>query len=983
MTDPGDMLGNHYRVREVLAGGMGQVFICDFLYSGKSSEHAPIQVALKTFQRRYFFNNAVRLSFIREASTWMRLAGVPHVMPVSLIDTIDNQPYIVMPAVKPGLLGERSIADLLHHGPFTPGDALANAFQIGFALHQASSRIPGIIHGDIKPDNVLLIDRQAFISDFGLVSAITLGNPDVRLEGTWRYRAPELWADATIPFSVAGDIYAFGVMLFEMLTGHLPVTPERNARDDWRVAHSTHMPRIPVGFPNTGLPAAAMALALHCLTKDPIQRPADFMEVVDHIISIYTKFDFVDDISLLMRQAYEQSVVLPAQTPRMCYIRVNGLQKLGEFAQALEELDGIPYEKYDARLWVTRGVTLISLDRHEEAIEALQRGLEGELSEEDQIGAYMELSLALKRLNRFSEAEEVLQALMLEVPIDELGGIVVNLASLHLEQHNGEAAVRLLEPFVLRTPDVAGAWANLGQGYALIGRHEDAVKAFGRSLTLVPQSGLVRVMLATVYMEHFGFFEEAYAALDAAFESGYDSRESFVRRLAVSWILGRHDSVQKMLWETKYNMPESLGTELIAETNDLVRKLGNRFGSESPKEADSVVTFEDDDSGISVGHACAPISVASPSDPLKNNQVSNRRISRIPFLNVRVINFMYFTIDYYNHISAPNFISQLRREIRSVLRDPQFAEMSGGLRGSPFIFIVCPVCNFAILTNRDVGESVLCRMCNTPFDAISAVGSKFESILPAVSAELGNEGFISGEPSDVHVLFLQVPRDVSMNVATELCRDMGMTELEKSSLMSMYMFKNATKRGMSKWGLSWSVWTLPSSSLAARSPTSTPDELLPIISGLHGLISNLVTFTATVSSEMVASLEETVEEVDAMAEQELRAVIYSGDAQPRELRQLAALLDRRGNFQEAEQKARAAIAAENSSPEGWEILGRILFHQMDYLGSREALETAHALDPTSNYILRMLAVCCENLGNEDLARELWAQAMSLTGGELI
>ena len=107
MTEPGDLLGTSFRVREVLTGGMGQIFICDW-ESQEAGDRATASVALKTFQRRYFFDNAARLSFVREASTWLRLSHLPHIMPVIQVEQIADQPYIMMPAVPPGPGGERA-----------------------------------------------------------------------------------------------------------------------------------------------------------------------------------------------------------------------------------------------------------------------------------------------------------------------------------------------------------------------------------------------------------------------------------------------------------------------------------------------------------------------------------------------------------------------------------------------------------------------------------------------------------------------------------------------------------------------------------------------------------------------------------------------------------------------------------------------------------------------------------------------------------
>jgi serine/threonine protein kinase len=198
MPEPGELLGEHYRVREVIPGGMGEVYICDLVSDPDDTEPAggpgqTVRVALKTFQRKFFFDNASRQAFVREATTWLRLSNLPHVMPVLSIQYIDDQPFVLMPAVPPGPRGERSLADLVRHSALDAGSAPGFASQLARALQWAASRIPGLVHGDIKPANVLLMFDSAFLADFGLVSGAALGRPDLRLEGTWAYRGPELW----------------------------------------------------------------------------------------------------------------------------------------------------------------------------------------------------------------------------------------------------------------------------------------------------------------------------------------------------------------------------------------------------------------------------------------------------------------------------------------------------------------------------------------------------------------------------------------------------------------------------------------------------------------------------------------------------------------------------------------------------------------------------------------------------------------------
>ena len=570
---------------------------------------------------------------------------------------------------------------------------------------------------------------------------------------------------------MAGDVYAFGALVFEMLAGQAPVAASGHRREDWAAAHRELSPQVPDGFPAAGLPAAVMALALSCLAKNPGKRPSDFTDVVARIRSIYEQFDLVD-LMLLMMQAHEMGATL-RQTPGRRRVRVRSLMALEEFGQALEELDAIPPEEYDAHLWVTRGTVLDLLNRSEEALDALERGLEGDLSPRERLEARIERALALRRLDRFAEARELLLALVPEVRDEQLPGVLVNLATVHIQAGDGDEAVRLLEPFVRRTPGIPEAWANLGQGYELVGRYEDAVAAFGRALVLAPQNGLIRVMLAAVYMDHLGRLDEAWVALDEAFDSGYESRDWFVRMLAASLLLDRRDTVQGMLWAAKHNMPEDLGDQLVAESIDLTRELADRYGGE-PDQPDmsagvSEVPAQDADAGAEpepVSPADAPTPIPPGNAPEPDADVA----PRVPFLNLRYYDFFDFTIDYYQWPEAPNYVDDLLVELHRAQRDPRFTAGGASLRGSPFSFTICPGCGITVLTNRDVGKAIRCRMCDTTFPTAPVRGPSFDRIVAEVSAKLGIEAPTDVQAPDVHVLFVQPPDTVSDDAVGEVCR---------------------------------------------------------------------------------------------------------------------------------------------------------------------------------------------------------------------
>ena len=140
----------------------------------------------------------------------------PHILPVYDFGETNGHPYIVMSYVKGGTLSDR-----IRQGPMSLSEVLPILSQVADALDFSHSK--GVIHRDFKPSNVLLDEEgNVYLTDFGLakVSDAALELTGSALVGTPDYMAPDLAsADGLSP---AVDIYAVGVTLFQMLTGHVP-----------------------------------------------------------------------------------------------------------------------------------------------------------------------------------------------------------------------------------------------------------------------------------------------------------------------------------------------------------------------------------------------------------------------------------------------------------------------------------------------------------------------------------------------------------------------------------------------------------------------------------------------------------------------------------------------------------------------------------------------------------------------------------------
>ncbi len=251
------VVDSRYTLIEPLgSGGMAEVYLAH-------DEVLDRDVALKILRGQYADDEEFVERFRREAQS---AAGLSHPNIVSIYDrgrSEDGAYYIAMEYVPRGTLKDRISRD----GALEPGVAAGAALQIADALQAAHES--GVIHRDIKPQNVLITKTGDIkVTDFGIARATSSPlTATSAVLGTAGYMSPEQAMGE--PVGQGSDLYSLGVVLYEMLTGDIPFRAESPIAQ--AMMHVNERPRSPREV-NPEVPEPLDALTLKLLAKDPEDR---------------------------------------------------------------------------------------------------------------------------------------------------------------------------------------------------------------------------------------------------------------------------------------------------------------------------------------------------------------------------------------------------------------------------------------------------------------------------------------------------------------------------------------------------------------------------------------------------------------------------------------------------------------------------------------------------------------------------------------
>jgi tetratricopeptide (TPR) repeat protein len=505
----GDFIGQMYEVYGVLgAGGFGIVYL---VYSHETK----YVYALKTFRDEYLADVHTRELFCREANVWVDLERHPYLVRAHWVDEVGGRLFIVMEFIAPDEHGLNTLEGYLRQRPPDLGQSLRWGIQFCHGMEYAYSK--GIrCHRDIKPANIMIDQGKIVrITDFGLagvlgvaraVSGIKLNTQQgaVGLSGqtmagtgfgTPEYMPPEQFIDAA-SCDERSDIYSFGVVLFQMVSGgRLPYAASPRTFDAWFRVHSEAA--IPV------LQSPLSPIVTRCLQKGQDTRYGSFRELRANL-------------EALLEQASGEVVVQPI--PRVLESwewsnRGKNLKVLGRLDEAERcSHKAIEIDPRNASAWGNRGNVLDRLRRYDEAIRCYDEALR--LNPGDAF-CWNNKGISLRSTGRYAEALACYgKALEIDPKYAVAWGNKGTCLGF-LGRH--EEAIRCYDSAVTLDPGLAGAWGNKGASLLSLGKYTTAIDCIDHALRFDPVNVVYWCNKATC-LEELGRPDDAIACWSRAIE---------------------------------------------------------------------------------------------------------------------------------------------------------------------------------------------------------------------------------------------------------------------------------------------------------------------------------------------------------------------------------------------------------------------------------------------------------------------------------
>ena len=442
----GTRLKRRWEIFEIHRGGMGEVLIV-FDHTLKEA------FAAKTFLGDAFvLNSNAQEKFRQESLIWIGLNQHENVAQARFVENIEGRPFVFLEYVSGGdLAGWIGSPRLTQNLPLV----LDLVLQLCDGMQHALAK--GITaHRDLKPQNCLLTENWILkVTDFGLAKAVD--GLDIREEsgsrpasswlqsrtgfgaGTPPYMAPEQFLDSK-HVDHRADIYATGVLLFELLTGKLPFFGK--TWEDFQTLHlRANFPPLTSMFVGAPLVGAINEIIKRCVAKNPDDRYQNFAALRSELVSLFRRVTGHD-----ARSAASGAVLEAFQLSN----KALSLDRLGFRGEALSLYDqALALDPDNEKTWLNKGVLLMRTGRSNDGVRCLDHALA------------LNPSYAYAWANKGAE---------------------------YAQAGKSQDALACLDKAIKIDPFLEEAWFNRGVALRDLGRNDDALRSYDQATTINPRS---------------------------------------------------------------------------------------------------------------------------------------------------------------------------------------------------------------------------------------------------------------------------------------------------------------------------------------------------------------------------------------------------------------------------------------------------------------------------------------------------------------
>lgn len=520
----GDRLAERWEIHRILPGDTGVVYV---VYDHQ--EHEPL--AVKTLHEALVTNYPQLVeNFIQGARVWIDLDVHFNVTQACFLEMIDERPYLFLEYVAGGSLESWIGLPRLSHN-----DPQLLRFGLHFCdamIHAALQGLPW--HGNIQPANCLLNqDNVLKLTDFAIAKGFTT---PLEVGILAAYVAPECWEKPQN--TVRADVYAFGTLFYEMLTGKPPFGRPGEVALETLFEHHKTAP-----CPALGEAQARFAPLMEaCLAKDPEQRPADFRAVREQLAALYKEVTGTTASRPLVGTALHAagwdntgaglSELGRHQEALVCYNnalhieqlldtalvhRGTALDALGQPQEALENFDqALGLNPRSEAALLNKGIVLGGMGQSEPALECFQRVVT--LNPHAEL-AWFNMGVVLSNTGQAKEALVCYNRALTLNPGSELAWFSAGNALDDLGRT--EEAFACYDRTLALNPRQEMAWVNKGLSLTTLGRGDEALACFDQALALNPLSEQAWFNKGVLLAQHFERYQEALPCFEEAHRLGH------------------------------------------------------------------------------------------------------------------------------------------------------------------------------------------------------------------------------------------------------------------------------------------------------------------------------------------------------------------------------------------------------------------------------------------------------------------------------